>query len=110
VSDDCCFLTTTGRVSGEPREVELWFAREEDTVFMLSGDGVRAHWVRNILALPDVSVRIGSESYDGRAQVVEDEEEIARVRELVALKYDRLESDWRREGCPVAVVLDSAAG
>jgi deazaflavin-dependent oxidoreductase (nitroreductase family) len=110
VSEECCYLTTTGRLSGEPREVELWFAQEEDTVFMLSGGGVRSHWVRNILADPEVSVRIGDESFAGRAQVVAGDEKIARVRELVAGKYDRLESEWRREGCPVAVELERGGG
>lgn len=105
MSDDCCYLTTTGRLSGEPREVELWFERERDTVFMLSGNGVLSAWLRNILAEPSVTVRIGDETFQGRASVVGDDEEIARVRELVAGKYDRLESAWRREGVPVAVEL-----
>jgi deazaflavin-dependent oxidoreductase (nitroreductase family) len=107
VSEDCCYLTTTGRLSGEPREVELWFERERETIYMLSGNGVLSAWVRNILAQPSVSVRIGAETFEGRASVVGDEEEIARVRELVAAKYDRLESAWRREGVPVAVELQA---
>jgi deazaflavin-dependent oxidoreductase (nitroreductase family) len=110
VSEDCCCLTTTGRVSGEPREVELWFERERDTVYMLSGNGVLSAWVRNILAEPAVKLRIDGEAFEGRAQVVGDDEEIARVRELVAGKYERLDSAWRREGVPVAVELDAAGG
>lgn len=110
MSEDYCYLTTTGRLSGEPREVELWFERERDTVYVLSGNGVLSAWVRNILADPEVSVRIGSETFEGQAHVVSDDEEIARVRELVAGKYGRLDSAWRREGVPVAVELERPRG
>ncbi|HEX4759538.1 MAG TPA: nitroreductase/quinone reductase family protein [Thermoleophilaceae bacterium] len=110
MSEGCCYLTTTGRLSGEPREVELWFERERDTVFMLSGNGVLSAWVRNILAQPSVSVRIGAEKLEGRARVVGDDEEIARVRELVAAKYERLDTAWRREGVPVAIALERPGG
>jgi deazaflavin-dependent oxidoreductase (nitroreductase family) len=104
--ETCCRLTTTGRVSGEPREVEIWFALEDETLYMLSGNGVRSHWVRNILADPGVSVSAGSETLEGQATVIDEPQEVARVRELVAARYDRLESSWRREGLPVAVKLD----
>lgn len=106
VDETCCQLTTTGRVSGEPREIEIWFALEGDTLYMLSGGGVRSDWVRNILAEPGVSVRVGQETLAGRAAIVDAPDEVARVRELVAARYDRLESSWRREGLPVAVKLD----
>jgi deazaflavin-dependent oxidoreductase (nitroreductase family) len=105
VSEDYCYLTTTGRLSGEPREVELWFERERDTVYMLSGNGVLSAWVRNLLADPRVTVRIGGETFEGRAEVVSEDAEVARVRAIVAGKYDQLESAWRREGVPVAVEL-----
>ena len=26
--EDYCYLTTTGRISGRPREIEIWFALE----------------------------------------------------------------------------------
>ena len=35
--EDYCYLTTTGRVSGEPREIEIWFGLAGDTLYMLSG-------------------------------------------------------------------------
>jgi deazaflavin-dependent oxidoreductase (nitroreductase family) len=103
--ETCCYLTTTGRVSGEPREVEIWFAAEGDTLYLLSGGGVRSDWVRNILADPEVSVRVGSETFEARAAVVDAPDEVARIRELVAGRYDRLDTSWRREGLPVAVKL-----
>ena len=37
-----CYLTTTGRVSGEPREIEIWFALEATTLYMLAGGREKA--------------------------------------------------------------------
>ena len=31
-SESYCYLTTTGRVSGEPREIEIWFGLDGDTL------------------------------------------------------------------------------
>ena len=101
-----CYLTTTGRASGRPREIEIWFGLAERTLYMLAQGRERADWVRNIRRDPSVSVRIGEAVFSGRARIVEDREEDAAARELVAGKYDRLDSDWRRSALPVAVDLD----
>jgi deazaflavin-dependent oxidoreductase (nitroreductase family) len=100
------YLTTTGRVSGEPREIEIWFGLDGDTAYLLSGGGERSNWVRNLLRESRVRVRIGEETFTGRARIVDDPDEDARARELVAGKYDRLHSEWRRTALPVAVDLD----
>ena len=61
MSDEAyCYLTTRGRVSGEPREIEIWFALEGRTVYLLSGGRDRSNWVRNLQADPSVRVRIAT--------------------------------------------------
>jgi hypothetical protein len=35
--EDFCYLTTVGRVTGRPHTIEIWFAREGSTLYMLSG-------------------------------------------------------------------------
>jgi deazaflavin-dependent oxidoreductase (nitroreductase family) len=54
-----CYLTTTGRVSGRPHTIEIWFALRDRTLYLLSGGRDRSDWVRNLLAHPEVTVRIG---------------------------------------------------
>jgi deazaflavin-dependent oxidoreductase (nitroreductase family) len=104
-----CYLTTTGRLSGEPREIEIWFGLDGDTLYMLSGGGDRSNWVRNLLREPRVMVRIGGDTFDGRARVVEDADEDARARELLLAKYQSGYSGdlsgWGGSSVPVAVDL-----
>jgi deazaflavin-dependent oxidoreductase (nitroreductase family) len=109
---DYCYLTTTGRVSGEAREIEIWFAYSEQgaVVYMLSGGRDRSDWVKNLQREPRVTVRVGSGASGGRARVVDDPDEDALARRLLFEKYSpRYSGDlerWRREALPVAVDLD----
>jgi len=59
-----CYLTTTGRVTGKPHEIEIWFARDSgDRIYLLSGGGRNRDWVINLIADPAVGVRIAGTSY-----------------------------------------------
>jgi deazaflavin-dependent oxidoreductase (nitroreductase family) len=107
---DYCYLTTTGRVSGEPREIEIWFGLDGGTVYLLSGGRDRSNWVRNLQRDPAVTVRIGGATWPGRARIVEDLKEGGRARALLVDKYtDRYAGDlegWRRRALPVAIDLE----
>jgi deazaflavin-dependent oxidoreductase (nitroreductase family) len=113
-----CYLTTAGRVSGRPHTIEIWFALQGRTLYVLSGGGDRSDWVRNLLMWPEVTVRIGrrdAAELPGRARVVEagsEEDELAR--RLVVAKYQPSYggdlSGWRRSALPVAVDLTDPAG
>ncbi len=107
--EDFCYLTTTGRVTGKPHEIEIWFALvpESRTLFMLS-DSDRSDWVMNLRRNPEVAVRIAAERFDGRARVVERAEEDGLARRLLVGKYESAPGslgDWRRTALPVAVDL-----
>src|SRR3954454_20619197 len=46
--ENYCYLTTTGRVSGKAREIEVWFGLDANTLYMLSGGRDRSDWVKNL--------------------------------------------------------------
>ena|SRR5438034_4179135 len=111
---DFCYLTTIGRRSGLERTIEIWFALEGSTLYMLSGGQDHSDWVKNIRRNARVSVRFGRRIVDGTARVVEDQDEDARARRLLAAKYQdwregRRLSGWARTSLPVAVDLALAS-
>ena len=107
-NEEFCYLTTRGRVTGRPHEIEIWFSVEGETLYMLSGGGDRADWVKNLRREPAVTVRISGEELKGKARLVEDAEEDGLARRLLVEKYERSPgslSNWRRRALPVAVDL-----
>jgi deazaflavin-dependent oxidoreductase (nitroreductase family) len=54
-------LTTTGRKTELPREIEIWFVEREGRFYMLTEEGFKAHWVRNIPANPAVTIRVAGQ-------------------------------------------------
>lgn len=106
---DFCYLTTTGRVSGRPHTIEIWFALRGQTLYILSGGREKSDWVKNALKQPQVHVKINDRVFAGQARLVEDKEEDAQARTLVRDKYtprsnDELE-DWARTSLPIAIDL-----
>jgi deazaflavin-dependent oxidoreductase (nitroreductase family) len=84
------YLTTIGRRSGLPRQIEIWFTRHDGRYYLVAEHGLKAHWVRNLLATPAVRARIGGRSFRGRARVVDARSErdlVAAVRERSEAKY-----------------------
>jgi deazaflavin-dependent oxidoreductase (nitroreductase family) len=111
-NESYCYLTTTGRVSGEPREIEIWFGLESETLYMLSGGRERSDWVKNLLKTPAVTVRIAGRTFEGNARRVTEPDEDARARRLLFDKYSPSYSgdlaEWRDTARPIAVDLAEA--
>lgn len=113
--EEFCYLTTIGRVTGRPHEIEIWFAPSPDpasrTLFMLAGGGERADWVRNLRRTPGVTIRIGGDTYRATARVVAPEAaEDGLARRLLCAKYQGWREgqplgEWGRTALPVAFTL-----
>ena len=50
-------ITTTGRSSGRPRRIEIWFEQIDDRYFITGTPGARA-WYANLLANPDFTFHL----------------------------------------------------
>jgi deazaflavin-dependent oxidoreductase (nitroreductase family) len=109
---DFCYVTTTGRRTGSPHTIEIWFVLQEGVVYMLSGDGEGSDWVRNLREHPTVGLRLGERDLLAQARVVVDPAEDELARRLVFEKYSPQSEDdlqeWRRTALPVAIDLPAA--
>jgi deazaflavin-dependent oxidoreductase (nitroreductase family) len=109
---DSCYVTTTGRRSGRPHTIEIWFALYEGVVYLLSGGGEGSDWVKNLTAHPTVGLRLGERDMLCRAYLVTDPEQDELARRLVFEKYDPRYAgeldEWRRTATPVAIELPPA--
>jgi deazaflavin-dependent oxidoreductase (nitroreductase family) len=108
-TDDYCYLTTTGRRTGRPHRIEIWYATDGDTVYLLSGGGRSSDWVQNLLANPTVQLEVDGDEHPAHGRVLEGGDETERARSLVFAKYaPRYNGDlteWRQRALPVAIDL-----
>jgi deazaflavin-dependent oxidoreductase (nitroreductase family) len=109
--EDMCYLTTTGRRSGRSHEIEIWFGIRDGRLYLLSGGGAAADWVKNLKRSPKVKVRINSQTASGTARVVRpNTREDTAARELLDGKYmgwreGKKLSSWARRALPVAIEI-----
>jgi deazaflavin-dependent oxidoreductase (nitroreductase family) len=110
-----CYLTTTGRVTGNPHEIEIWFGLNNNTLYIMSGGGEKSDWVKNLRKNPAVTVRIAKQTFNATASIVEDETEQMLARNMLADKYKERESDgalseWAQSALVVAFHITLSGG
>ena len=101
-------LTTTGRVSGEPRTTPLAVTVVGDRLVLIASDGGAARdpgWYRNLVAQPDVVVQRGADARPMRARTAAGGERTELWRAAVATTrgYAGYQAKTARE-IPVVVV------
>jgi deazaflavin-dependent oxidoreductase (nitroreductase family) len=109
--DDYCYLTTTGRRSGAPHRIEIWYAAVPNRLYLMAGGGMRSDWVRNLVAEPAVTVEIDGTEHAATGRVIAEADEAEQARALVFDKYQPRYhggdlTDWRGYALPVALDLD----
>lgn len=92
------YLVTRGRTTGQPRAIEIWYVEEAGRFYIVAERREEAHWVKNVLAHPEVSFSVGTRGEmtsdvprtDARARLVDDAADAglaAQVRALMHQKY-----------------------
>src|ERR1700716_1556986 len=93
-------LTTIGRVTGRPREIEIWFIVCREKFYLFSENREAAGWVKNIRCGPNVSVRIGRRKINAVARVLNQQKDRQLWDEVQAIA-DR-KYGWG-DGLPVEI-------
>ena len=112
--EEYCYLTTTGRVSGKPHEIEIWFGLKDRTLYLLSEAREKSDWVKNLLKNPAVKVRVAKKNFHATARLVTDEQEEIMARKMLAGKYQQWRvgqkfSQWARTALVVGIDLEPPA-
>ena len=113
--EEYCYLTTTGRVTGNPHQIEIWFGSKNNTLYLLSGGLDKSDWVKNLLKNPAVTIRVGKYTFPAIARLVKDEQEELSARNMVADKYHERESDgsldeWARTALVIGIDVNPSNG
>jgi deazaflavin-dependent oxidoreductase (nitroreductase family) len=106
--EDYCYLTTTGRVTGKPHKIEIWFGLNGNSLYLLSGGMDKSDWVKNMMKNPSVTVKVGKHTFKATARLVTDEQEEMLARNLLADKYNERNANgslgkWARTALVVGI-------
>jgi deazaflavin-dependent oxidoreductase (nitroreductase family) len=83
------YLTTRGRTSGRPREIEIWFTHHRGRFYIIA-EYPTSHWVQNLKADPTASIRVQDSNFAVRSRMLtaDEEPELHRhIQELSRQKY-----------------------
>jgi deazaflavin-dependent oxidoreductase (nitroreductase family) len=108
VHEEYAYLTTTGRVSGTSHEIEIWFATDGSTVWLISGGDDRSDWVRNLLRDPRASVRIADVTVEviarcAIADPAEREQAATRLYDKYSRQVSATAEQWTSDAYLVAL-------
>jgi deazaflavin-dependent oxidoreductase (nitroreductase family) len=81
-----CYLTTTGRRTGRPHRIEIWFVVHDGAAYLLAGSR-DSDWYRNLTANEAVTLEIDRERRDTVARPADEEPSAAEVRAAMVAKY-----------------------
>jgi len=73
-SEQYLYLTTRGRRSGEPREIEIWFTFHSGRFYVIA-EHATSNWVENIKANGAVRVRVAGDDFAASARLLSQETE-----------------------------------
>jgi deazaflavin-dependent oxidoreductase (nitroreductase family) len=83
------YLTTRGRKTGLPREIEIWFTARGRNYYVMA-EYSTSHWVQNVRADSRVQVRVGGRTFKAQARILSNEADrrlFEAVRDLFKAKY-----------------------
>ena len=96
------YLTTIGRITGLPREIEIWFVESNHNLYVLAEHFHKAQWVKNIRRNPRVRVRLGDETHEATARALDEEQD--RANWETAQRLAREKYGWG-DGLPIEIVM-----
>jgi len=108
----CLLLTTTGRKSGEPRELPLIYGKSGDDYLIVASKGGADEppaWYLNLEADPTAEVQVWGDRFKAKARVATPEEKPEMWKTMTAEwpAYDEYQTKTDRE-IPI-IVLERAA-
>ena len=80
-------ITVTGRKSGRPISIPVWFVLEGDKLYLLPVQGSETQWYKNALKNPSIQIESSGEKAELKVTPITDPKQVASVAEKFRAKY-----------------------
>ena len=99
-------ITVTGRKSGRAISIPIWFASDDEKLYLLPVQGSNTQWYKNVLQKPSIRVAAGGAEADVKGVSVTDHAGVAAVIEKFRAKYGAGDMKKYYSKLDVAVVAE----
>jgi deazaflavin-dependent oxidoreductase (nitroreductase family) len=82
-------ITVTGRTSGRSLSYPVWFALEDEKLYLLPVKGSDTDWYKNLRKTPTIRLAARGKTFTTSARLLNDESQIGKVLEKFREKYGR---------------------
>jgi len=80
-------ITVTGRKSGRPISLPIWFVWEGGTLFLLPVKGSDTQWYKNLISNRSIQIEAGGAKAELQAKPITDKTQVSSVIEKFRAKY-----------------------
>jgi hypothetical protein len=80
-------IEVTGRKSGQVVSIPVWFALEDETLYLLPARGSATQWYKNVLRNPSIHIDAGGSATDLHLVPITDPAAVSSVVEKFRAKY-----------------------
>ena len=97
-------ITVTGRKSGRAISIPIWFASDDEKLYLLPVQGSNTQWYKNVLQEPSIRVDARGAEAEVKAVTVTDHAGVSAVIEKFRAKYGAADIKKYYSKLDVAVV------
>ena len=99
-------ITVTGRKSGRPISVPVWFVLEDGKLYLLPVSGSDTQWYKNALKNPTIRIDAGGAEVELKVVPVTDPKQVSSIVEKFRAKYGASDVKKYYSKFDVAVLAD----
>jgi deazaflavin-dependent oxidoreductase (nitroreductase family) len=99
-------ITVTGRKSGRPISIPVWFVLEDGKLHLLPVSGSDTQWYKNVLNNPSIRIETGGAKGEVKLAPVNDAKQVSSIVEKFRAKYGPSDVKKYYSKFDVAVLAD----
>ena len=88
-NDNLIEITVTGRSSGRPISLPIWFALDGNTLYLIPVKGSETEWYKNLRKRPSIQLSAHGKTLTASARFLTDQAHLDQVLEKFRDKYGR---------------------
>jgi deazaflavin-dependent oxidoreductase (nitroreductase family) len=106
-NDTLIEITVTGRTSGRPISLPIWFTLDGQTLYLIPVKGSETEWYKNLRKTPTIQLSAHNKTLTTSARFLTDQAQLDQVLERFREKYGRnVQSYYPHYDVAVEISLD----